>query len=760
MNETLCIIRNSRRAIKRVFHGWRSRLCLFRTCSFRMHPLLLLILCWQVGLQNSHAAWNNPYPETASQQNILYSSFSERPKHLDPVRSYSASEYVFIGQIYEPPLQYHFLKRPYELIPLTVETMPIPEYYDANNQKLPATASSEQIAYSIYTLRIKPGIRYQPHPAFAKDESGQARYLSLTETDLENIHRLSDFKQSGTRELVAEDYVYQIKRLAHPRLNSPIQGLMSEYISGLTEYAETLKEAYQEQANQKREGNNNSFFDLRQYSLDGAKVIDRYTYQIRVKGRYPQLLYWMAMPFFAPMPYEADQFYSQAGMKERNITLDWYPVGTGAYMLTVNDPNLRMVMERNPNFHVQYYPGEGEPGDAEQGWLDDAGKRLPFVDKVIYSLEKESIPYWNKFLQGYYDVSGVSSDSFDQAIQFGALGDAQLTDDMKDKDIHLSTNVETSIFYIGFNMMDPIVGGTSQRARLLRRAISIAIDFEEYISIFANGRGQTAQNVIPPGIFGHVEGESGINPYIYDWVNNKPQRKSISEAKRLLTEAGYPNGREKVSGKPLLIYFDITGSGPESKSRFDWYRKQFKKIDIDLVIRNTDYNRFQEKMRKGNAQLFMMGWNADYPDPENFLFLLYGPNGKVKHHGENAANFQNSEFDALFEKMKNMDNSPERLVITNKMTEILRRDAPWIPGFYPKRFALYHGWYYNTKPNLMTHNYMMYKRIDPNKREQMRTAWNQPLLWPVVLLIIILVVTIVPAVIMYRRKEQQPAVIK
>ena len=123
------------------------------------------------------------------------------------------------------------------------------------------------------------------------------------------------------------------------------------------------------------------------------------------------------MPFFAPVPWEADAFYSQPGMKERNISLDWYPLGTGPYMLTVNNPNRQMVMERNPNFHGERYPLEGENGDAGQGYLDDAGRQLPMIDKVIYSLEKEAIPTWNKFLQGYYDASGVSSDSFDQAIQ-------------------------------------------------------------------------------------------------------------------------------------------------------------------------------------------------------------------------------------------------------------------------------------------------------------------------------------------------------
>ena len=175
---------------------------------------------------------------------------------------------------------------------------------------------------------------------------------------------------------------------------------------------------------------------------------------------------------------------------------------------------------------------------------------LPFIDKVVYSLEKENIPYWNKFLQGYYDVSGVSSDSFDQAIQFGSQGEAALTPLMQQKDIQLETAVQTSTFYMGFNMLDAVVGGDSERARLLRRAISIAVDYEDYISIFANGRGIAAQGAIPPGIFGHIEGQNGINPYVYEWRDGRAQRKPVSEAKRLLAQAGYPNGRDADTGKP------------------------------------------------------------------------------------------------------------------------------------------------------------------------------------------------------------------
>ncbi|WP_134084525.1 ABC transporter substrate-binding protein [Thiohalophilus thiocyanatoxydans] len=694
--------------------------------------------------------WNNPYPDSEADANILYASFSERPKHLDPVQSYSSNEYQFIGQIYEPPLQYHYLKRPYELEPLTASKMPEVTYRDAEGETLPDDAPPAEIAHSVYEISIKPGIEYHPHPAFATDDAGEPRYRDLEREDLEGINVLGDFAHTGTRELTAGDYVYQLKRLAHPRVHSPIFGVMKEYIVGLEAYAETLQEAYREQAATQEEP---FYFELEDYPLEGVQQIDRYTYRIKVKGKYPQLRYWLAMPFFAPMPHEAIEFYSQPGMKERNLSLDWYPVGTGAYYLTINDPNRKMVLERNPHFHEQYYPTEGEPGDREEGLLEDAGKQLPFIDRVVFSLEKENIPYWSKFLQGYYDSSGVISESFDQAVQFTSGGEARLTPEMREKGIELLTEAQASTIYIGFNMLDPLVGGDSRRARLLRRAISIAVDMEEYISIFLNGRGIAAQGPLPPGITGYKEGREGINPYVYEWRDGQAQRRSIDEAKALLAEAGYPNGIEKETGKPLLINFDITGGGPEDKARFDWLRKQLKKIDVQLIIRNTDYNRFQEKMRKGNAQLFMWGWNADYPDPENFMFLLHGPNSKAEHSGENAANYDNPEFNRLFDRMRNMQDSPKRAAIIEQMLAIARHDAPWIWGYHPKQFLLHHAWYKNVKPSLMAHNTLMYRRIDPELRQQHRQQWNQPVIWPVVLLAVILLLSLIPAIIAYRRRE-------
>ena len=698
--------------------------------------------------------WNRPYPAADAASNILYSSFQERPNHLDPAQSYSSNEVTFTGQIYEPPLQYHYLKRPYELIPLTVTAVPRAHYRDADGKPLADDAPVEAIAFSDYDIEIRPGIYYQPHPAFARDSADRLLYDQLSNEQLDEIHSLADFTQTGTRELVAADYVYQIKRLAHPKLHSPIFGLMSDYIDGLGDYAKTLEKAWEELAAAQGEG---AWLDLTQYPLAGAEVLDRYRYRITIKGKYPQLLYWLAMPFFAPVPPEVDAFYSQPGLSARNITLDWYPVGTGPYMLTVNNPNRQMVMERNPNFHGETYPVEGEPGDREAGMLDDAGKPLPFIDRIVFSLEKEDIPYWNKFLQGYYDASGISSDSFDQAINVGAGGEVNLTEAMQAQGIQLNTSVSTSIFYTGFNMQDPVVGGYTERARKLRQAIAIAIDTEEYISIFLNGRGIPAHGMIPPGIFGYTDGAAGIDTQVYDITPAGPRRKPIEVARRLLAEAGYPEGRDINTGKPLVLNFDTASTGPDAKARLDWLAKQFAKLDLQLVIRGTDYNRFQDKMLKGTAQIFQWGWNADYPDPENFLFLLYGPNSKVGKNGENAANYSNPEFDRLFDQVKNMDNTPQRAELITRMMDIARHDVPWVWGYFPKQFSLHHAWYKNAKPNLMANNALKYRRIDPALRARLQAEWNRPVRWPLYALGGLLLLIVLPAYLGYRRRQHQPA---
>ena len=719
----------------------------------KQHPIIHWIFCavLTIGTFNNATAntWNNPHQHKKN-SSTRYSAFVGAPKTLDPARSYSSDEAVFTAQIYEPPLQYHLLKRPYELVPLTLKALPTVTYYNKQGDKLPKDTAPNKVAYSVYDLYLKPGIMYQPHPAFAKDAENNYRYHHLSKAQLNTIHTLKDFKHNGTRELIAADYVYQIKRLASPKTQSPILSLMSNYIIGLDDYSKLL-DVEQSKAS-------SVWLDLRKHPLMGVKVLGRYHYQITIKGVYPQFKYWLAMPFFAPIPWEADKFYSQQGMKQRNLTFDWQPVGTGAYFLSENNPNKEMILLKNPNYHPEFFPTTGSTDDQQQGYLKNAGKKLPLTDRYIFTLDKENIPRWNKFLQGYYDLSGVGEDSFDSAIKIDKNGQPILSESMKQKGIRLETAVSPGIFYIGFNMLDKIVGGNSAKNKKLRQAIAIAVDYEEFISIFRNGRGKIAMGPIPQGLFGYVEGEAGINSIVYDWDGKHAKRKPIAVAKQLLAEAGYPNGIDPKTGKHLLLTFAATGNSPDDKARFNWLRKQFLKLGIRLNIETTQYNQFQKKIRTGNAQLFDWGWMADYPDPENFLFLLYGPNGKVKHGGENATNYNNPEFDKLFNEIKNMANGPARQQKINAALTILREDSPWLWGFYPIDFKLSHQWNESSKPNVIANNLLKYKKSDAALREQLQKKWNIPILWPLWVFIGLIILILIPLIIAYINRQRRSTI--
>ncbi|HET7032610.1 MAG TPA: ABC transporter substrate-binding protein, partial [Casimicrobiaceae bacterium] len=642
---------------------------------------------------------NNPHPPGSEKTNTMFFPFRERsPKYLDPTSSYSNDETPFTYQIYEPPYGYHYLKRPYELNGRTAEAVAHPRYLDKDGSALPDDAPGDQVAETVFDIRLKPGIMYAPHPAFAKNANGEYAYHNMKREDVADKYKIPDFKATGTRELVADDYVYAIRRLATPRVKSPAFSPMSDYIVGLKEYGEKIVEIDKDLRKDLAPTDRDlPMLDFRRYAFAGAEAVDPHTLRIRIIGKYPQFKYWLAMTFFAPIPWEAEKFYAQPGMAEKNLTLNYWPVGTGPYMLTVYEENRRHVLERNPNFHGETYPCDGEPGDKERGYLVDCGKPLPFVDKVVFDIEKEAVPLEAKFLQGYYDSPAVERLDYGTGMIVKAGDSKEKEKEYREKGIKLPTTIEANNWYIGFNWLDPVVGKGDtpeqmEKNRKLRQALSIAIDWEEHIAIFERGQGVAAQGPLPPSLFGYRDdGPSAFNPYVYDkGPGGTPVRKGIDEAKKLLAEAGYPDGRDAKTGKPLVLNFDYQQSPtPGVKALLDWYQKQFAKLNVQLEIRATDYNRFQDKVNKGSIQIIFWGWLADYPDAENFLFLLFGPNSKslTNGNGENNVNYQNAEFDKLFTQMKFIDDGPEKQKLIDRMIEILQKDAVWSFGYFPTSAA-------------------------------------------------------------------------
>ena len=725
-------------------------------------------LAWvgMAGLLSLAGCNNSPWPQGAAESNVVYSAMIENtPRHLDPTASYWSNDTLVTYQVYEPLYGYHYLKRPFELVPKSAAKVVSPIYFDKNGQRLPDDAPGELVAESVYEVPIKPGIMFQPHPAFAKDEQGNYRYHAMKPGELGERRSPLEFEHSGTRELVAEDFVYALKRHATTRITTPIYGIFSEYVIGLKDYGTLIK---QEDA-KLRQGLDPAsldkpFLDFRKWPLAGATAPEKHLLRIRLHGKYPQWKYWMQMTFMAPVPWEADAFYAQPGMAEKALTLDTWPVGTGPFMVTEYIKDRRIAMMRNPNYRGEPYPCEGAPDDKAKGLLDDCGKKTPFLDGIIATVEREATPQKNKFRDGFYDLEVFERTDTGKSYLVEMDDSEEVREAYLKKGFNFPQYNDVNSYIIGFNMIDPVIGygdtpEQRERNRKLRQAISIAIDWEEYAKVFPKKAGETAMSPLPQGIPGSREGApEGVNPITHKVVNGKYVRRSIEDARKLMVEAGYPQGRDAKSGKPLVINYDYYAPAtPERKPEIDWVVRQFAKLDIQLEVRATDNNQFQDKVRKNKHQVFWLGWNADYPDAENFLFLLYGPNSKSVSDGENTSNYQNPEYDKLFALLKTLDDGPVKQEVIDKMVKILQDDAPWSFGFYPYASAAMHDWVGNSKPAILIRDHGRYLRLDSAKRVAKLAEWNRPVWWPMLLIAAVVLGGVLIARNSLRRRERMNA---
>jgi oligopeptide transport system substrate-binding protein len=657
-----------------------------------------------VTLAASSGCTNNPYPESDSSKKVLYSVFDDPPKTLDPAVAYTTAEHEVTGAVFDTLVEYHYLKRPYELIPALATQVP-------QGEELPGGKVR-------YAFELRPDLLYQEDPCF-------------------------ELSGKRTRAITAADFEFELKRIADPNVNSPVAEPFAN-IDGLLAFGKALS------ARRKADA---AFAELpahRQYEqigkVQGLVVEGDSKLSIILEKPYPQILYWLAMPFAAPLPWEAVQYYDGEQGRDR---LDDHPVASGPYMLSTYDKQLRIVMDKNPNWygirHPEWkapgatYPAEGEPDDAAQGLLKDAGRPLPFIERIELRREKEAIPTFNKFLQGYYDSSGVIKESFDKVIR-----EDNLSPEMAALGLSLNKSVTAGVYYIGFNMEDPVVGAKGgDPARKLRQALSLVVDFQEYARLFQNGRGVPAQSPIPPGLFGYEEGYK--NPF---------RTVNVERGRQLLKEAGYAGGIDPNTKKPLRVTFDVAESSVEQGLRFKFLSNEWRKLGINVVVDATTYNTFQKKMRDGAFQIFTWGWIADYPDPENFLFLLWSDMARSKNNGPNTANFASAEYDKLFLQMQTMPNSEERLAIIRQMRGILEQERPWIELFHPEGYALYHAWLKNVKTPGMSLQTTKYRDLDPTLRAGKRSEWNKPVLAPAFALLALAIALVLPGIRTFMRERQ------
>jgi len=677
---------------------------------------LLALLAGALALFPLCGCSNNPYRDNDPTRSVLYGTITEDPKSLDPSFAYDVLSLSIIGPVYETLLQYHFLKRPYQLVPSLAEGMPerIVEEEDEFTEGIEGPGLDNEGAEHAdekgrpsrhgYQITIRNDLRFQDDPCF-EATGGKGRKVK------------------------SDDLIYAFKRLADPTVTSPVRSILGEKIVGLDRFFDRNRQIIQEQ---RKEGE-----PLRadlSLPVRGLRKIDDHTFEVYLTEPYPQFLYWLAMPFTTPIPREAVEYYDSTQFSEREDFKD-HPVGTGAYLVKEYRKGHRIVLARSPNFHQELYPDEGEPSDREAGLLEDAGRRLPFVDEQVLTVVKESIPRWRLFRQGYLDGSGVPKEAFDRVI----TPEGSLSQEMRDRGVRMSRAKRLATYYCAFNMDDPLVGAN----RKLRQAICCAIDSAEYIDLHQNGLGVVAQSPLPPGIFGHEPD-----------YRNQFRTYDLDFAKRLLAEAGYEGGLDPETGGPLTIRYDTSGRDPAARQATRWMVRQFERLNIKLDVIENDWNTHQQKADDGNFQIIRFGWIADYPDPENFLFLLHSEN---KRPSVNYANYDNPEYDGLFDQMKSMSNmgaeGERRLEIIRRMIKILERDSPWVPDFHPERYSLSHQWCGNMKAHGPGQNLVKYRKVEPSIRAKLREEWNRPDYRAISVLLGLLILGALPALWVVRRRR-------
>lgn len=579
----------------------------------RQFILSLVILASAVSCTRKQAAIEN---------SVTY-AFKSNLKGFDPIEASDLYVAEVVMNIFEPLLQYNYLKRPLVLEPLLAASLP--------------TVSADGLTY---TIKIKPGIRFQDSDVFPEGKG---------------------------REVTAQDFIYSWKRVADPSSKSESFWIFDGKVKGLNEWRDKLAKGQAK-------------FDD---TIEGLQAPDAQTIVIKLTRPFYQMNYILAYPATAVVPREAVEKHGKEFLN--------HPVGTGPFKFESWIRGSKLVLTKNPTWHGQTYPTEGTAEDKEKGLLADAGKPLPFVDKVVFLEITEDQPRWLNFMKGEIDFTGIPKDNFDAAIENG-----ELKADMKAKGILLEKRASSEVVYISFNMEDPILGKNAN----LRKALSLAYDSDTFIQKFYNGRGIKAHGPIGPDSDGYDPNFK--NPY---------KEFNVSKAKEFLAKAGYPDGK----GLPTLEYSD-SGS-TTGRQMAEYLQHQWGQIGVKINIASFSWPQFTERLREKKAQLWGIAWTADYPDAENFLQLLYGKNVSP---GPNAANYVNKEFDELYNKASLMPPGPERTRIYQQMRDKVVEDMPWIPNAHRLAYTTQHGWISNLKSNETILGTFKYLRVDTAKKAALK----------------------------------------
>lgn len=576
--------------------------------------------------------------------------------------------------------------------------------------------------FKVDPYEVMPAL-LEAQPERVKNADGSETYVCRLKSGL-LFHDDPCFPGGKGREITSRDVEYAWKRMADPRVQCPALSALQEFVAGLADLYEGAKKT--------------GTLDYSQ-PLKGFEVVDDHAFKVHLLKPYPQIIYWMSMHFTTPVAREAVEYYDgkehpdgPGGKMVLRPAFKWHPVGTGAFIMADYKPASRVLFVRNPNYRAVTFPADGYPASRAPLLKPLAGHSLPIVDELQLTIFRETTPIPVLFRQGYLDGMGVNKDAFNRVVTTSR----ELTPEFKERGVTLEKDVDVSTFFISLNMQDPLIGSN----RKLRQALSCSFDAQSYVDIFWNGVAPTAEQMMPPGLAGYEK----------DYLN--PYRFNLDKARRLMAEAGYPNGIDAKTGKQLVLTLDSAAVGSEERQMTEFVQKGFEQLGVKVnVVENT----FAALLAKEDAGTYQIlegtGWGADYPDPENFYMLLYSKN--FPPEGKNVSRYKNPEFDKLFEQMATMDNSPERLAIVNKLRAIIAEDCPQIFMFHKAFYSAVQPWAPRVSDNMLLEGAAKYSVANPELRAQKQREWNRSPFWPIGLAGVLVAGAIGYAVRLNRRRN-------
>ncbi len=551
--------------------------------------------------------WGLYISASLSAESVYKHAFIGTPLTLDPVAFSDLYANKVASAIYDCLYQYKYLKSPLELKPMLARAMP-------------------QVSKDGLTLRIplKKNIIFADDPAFPNAKG---------------------------RELVAEDFVYSMKRHFDPKYVSTSRWMWADTIVGLDEW-----------------GQNGGDYKK---SVEGLRALDRYTIEIRLKKPYPQFIHTLALGNAAIVPQEAVEKYGKE--------LAFHPVGSGPWKLSSFDMS-KAVLVKNPNYRKEafdpYAEGYNEAQYGFTGIAKLAGKFPPFVDKIeIYFLEQDST-LWNSFTKG-------------NEVQFGTVPVLQFHKIVKSTHpliLHkpysdrykASEELESAYHFFAFNMENPEIGNNAdpirnKRNRALRCAIRKAYNWQQLINRVFYGLGKAFPGIVPPNI-------QGFDPTL----SRESVELDIEGAKKLMKEHGW-----NAANLPKLRYSGF--SSVINKQQYEMFKGWMskigyppEKISFDMYAQFGDYAKV---LHEKKVMTLSVAWFFDFPDAQNSYQLYYGPHSSP---GSNVSNYRNAEYDKLFEQASILDEGEERSRIYRRMNEILLDDCVVISGYARTRIHMWH----------------------------------------------------------------------